>query len=150
MWNAMEAILKKLTAVQLSTSNETRSHIQCNGEQYSIVKRGLIFKHQCLIKEDESIWLTIKKRGSNNFKLVFSSGHKYHLEVLTFSLPILIFYSQDDTELFRLTQQAFAPNAVSLLVSEADMPEPEFFAMAAWGFYFLRNGKMKNGCQLAA
>lgn len=143
-------MIDKLSVSQIDYSQEQENKLLLNGQPFKMVTRGFFTKHQCLINADNKIWLTIKKKSSKDFLLVFSSGAKYQLEVLTYTDLTCVFYDREDTELFRLTQPAFLPDAIFLLISEDYMPEEEFTTMVAWGFYFCRHYNEKRKYKPAA
>jgi hypothetical protein len=143
-------MLNKLSVLQIDYSQEQENKLLLNGQPFSLVKRGFLTKHQCLLDADNSVWLTIKKKSDKDFRLVFVNGSRYQLEVLTYSNLTFVFYDKEDTELFRLTQPAFSPDAICLLISEDSMPEEEFATMVAWGFYFCRHYKEKKNYKPAA
>ncbi|HYH16176.1 MAG TPA: hypothetical protein VD794_13200 [Flavisolibacter sp.] len=125
----------QLPLLQISPSLESDNTLQVNGRQYAIVTRGFLIKHQCLLLEDKRVWLTIKKKGGEKYRLQFARGNKYQLEVLPYATKAYVFYDQEDVEIFRVTQPPLDPNAVCLIVSALHIPEEEFVTLVAWGFY---------------
>lgn len=140
----------QLPVIQIDSSLEPATTLQINGRQYPIVTKGFLIKHQCLLQEDKRVWLTIKKKGADVFRLQFTTGNKYQLEVLPYATKAYVFYDQEDTEVFRLTQPAFDPNAICLIVSALHIPEEEFITLVAWGFYFCRQHPSKKRYKPAA
>lgn len=143
-------MIDKLSVSQIDYSQEQENKWLLNGQPFQLVTRGLLTRHQCLLDADNKVWLTIKKKSAKDFRLVFSTGAKYHLEILSYTDLTCIFYDKEDTELFRLTLPAFVPDAVCLLVSEDYVPEKEFATMVAWGFYFCRHYNEKRKLTPAA
>lgn len=128
-------MVDKLCNIQIDYPDVLGGTLQLNGQKYTIAKRGLLVKHKCLVGIDKKVLLTIKKRGEKNFRLVFANGHKYQLEVLTYSTHTYVFYDKEDTDIFRISQPVALPGAICLLISEVSIPEEEFVALVAWDFY---------------
>lgn len=129
-------MLDKFPIIDVNYSQKLENKLMLNGELYSVETVGLLFKHQCLVSAGNRVWLTIKKRGKNDFRLLFSNGHKYQLEVLTYTTLAFVFYDNEDNEIFRLTKPADSASDICLLVSEEGLPREEYIAMVAWGIYY--------------
>jgi hypothetical protein len=143
-------MLDKEPLIKIDYTQEQANKLEVNGQHYSIATRGFLFKHQCLLDKNSSVWLTIKKRGEKNFRLVFSNGNKYQLEVLTYSNLTYVFYDKEDTEIFRIGIPSSIPDAICLLISEVCVAKEEFATLVAWGFYCFRHYSEKKHCKPAA
>ena len=137
-------MLDKMPVIQINCSQLQERRLLVNGRQYSIVRRGFLIKQHLVLDADKRVWLTVKRRGVNAFRLQFASGHKYQLEVLAYTTTAYVFYDQEDTEIFRLTLLSNSFDTVCLLVSVEDIPEEEFVGLVVWGFYCWRSAMEKR------
>jgi len=142
-------MLDKMPVIQIDCSQQ-ESKLLVNGRQYSIVTRGFLVKQQLVLDADRNVWLSVKKRGVNTFRLLFANGRKYQLEVLSYTTTAYVFYDQEDTEIFRLTLSPDSFDTIRLLVSVENIPEEEFVGLVAWGFYFWRSAKERRHCHKPA
>jgi hypothetical protein len=143
-------MLDNLSIIQMDCSQELENKLQVNGQTYALVIRGFIMKHYCLLDAENKVWLTIKKRGGNEYRLVFANGMKYQMEVLAYTSLAYVFYDKEDTEIFRLMPSDLHPDAVCLLVFAIHIPQEEFATLVTWGFYFCRHYKGEKSCRPAA
>jgi len=138
-------MLDKMPVIQIDCSQQQENRLLVNGQPYNVVTRGFLVKQQYMLDANGKTWLTIRRKGSNTFRLLFANGRKYQLEVLSYTnKTAYVFYDQEDTEVLRLTPLAHSVDTIRLLASINEITEEEFIGLVAWGVYMWRYPQKKN------